>query len=270
MFGSSRRPNPGSDLGLFDFFSGGRSGDGALKKHAPRIADKRAQAPDRWDSIVAVGKVIADCRRSNDAEAPALARRAVEALLPRYGFYVDPSITDQDEKDEVARHVVAAGESAIDPVIAMLRRSDSLGWPLKLLERLVPGERVVGELLELLAAMDTEYARDPTRKHQVLQTLEDRKDPRIVAAVVRFLEDVNETARFHAIGAVLEQENAEEGRDAMVASFPKDDSVRCRARIVEGFALRGWRLGAAPDRAKLEKLVPSGYNLDKDCVPKKS
>lgn len=256
-------------MGLFDFFSGGRSGDGALKKHAPRVADKRAQAPDRWDSILAIGKVIAEARKSSDADAPALATRAVESLLPRYAFYVDPSITDQDEKDEVTRHVVAAGESAVAPVVALLRRSESLGWPLKLLDRLVPADRVVAELLEVLSAMDTEYARDPTRKHQVLQALEDRKDPRIIPAVVRFLEDVNETARFHAIGAVLEQPDAESGRDALLAAFPKDDSVRCRTRLVEGFAERGWALGPAADRATLEKLLPAGYGLDKDCVPRK-
>lgn len=254
-------------MGLFDFFSSKKGGDAALKKHAPRVADKRAQAPDRWDSIQALGKVVADARSSKDADAPETARRAVEALLPRFGFYVDPSITDQDEKEEVARHVVVAGESAIEPVLGLLRRSESLGWPLRLLERLVPAERVVGELLELLGTMDTEYERDPTRKHQVLQALEDRRDPRIVEGVRRFVEDVNETARFHAIGAVLGQENAELARDALAKALVKEDSVRARARIVEAFAEHRWSVGA--DRAAIEKALPAGFALDKDGVPKK-
>jgi len=254
-------------VGLFDFFSGKKGNDAALKKHAARVADKRAQAPDRWDSIQALGKLISESRKSNEADAPETARRAVEGLLPRFGFYVDPSITDQDEKEEVSRCVVDAGESAIDPVIALLRRSESLGWGLKLLERLVPGDRVVGELLELLGAMDTEYERDPTRKQQVLQTLEDRRDPRIVDGVKRFLEDVNETARFHAIGAVFEQENAEAAREELTKALAREDSVRARARILEGFAERRWAVGS--ERAAIEKALPAGFTLDKDGVPKK-
>lgn len=253
-------------MGLFDFFSGKKGSDGALKKHAARVADKRAQAPDRWDAIQALGKLIGESRKSGD-DGPETARRAVEALLARFSFYVDPSITDQDEKEEAARYVVDAGENAIAPVIALLRRSDSIGWGLKLLERLLPADRVVGELLELLATMDTEYERDPMRKQQVLQTLEDRRDERIVEGVKRFLEDVNETARFHAIGAVFGQENAQAARDDLTRALAKEDSVRGRARILEGFAERRWSVGG--ERAAIEKALPAGFSLDKDGVPKK-
>src|SRR5688572_5442500 len=110
----------GANVGLFDFFSGKKGSDGALKKHAARVADKRAQAPDRWDAIQALGKLISTSRTSGGADGPETARRAVEALLARFSFYVDPSITDQDEKEEVARYVVDAGESAIEPVLALL------------------------------------------------------------------------------------------------------------------------------------------------------
>lgn len=257
-------------MGIFDFF-GKKS---AIEKHALRVADKRAQPPDRWDSIQALGKVIAEARPKPGAkpgegptpEALERAKLAVEALLPRFGYYVDPSITDQEEKDEVARLICEAGEPAIEPVVRFFRKSESLGWPLKLLDRLVPGERVVAELLAVLDTMDTEYERDPTRKIQVLQALEDRHDPRIAAGVKRFVSDVNETVRFHAVGAIFAQQDAAPAREALADALAREDSVRVRTRMLEGFAARSWDVGAA--RASVARSLPPGITLDANGVPR--
>ncbi|UJR80347.1 HEAT repeat domain-containing protein [Sandaracinus amylolyticus] len=237
-------------MGLFDFFGSKKS---PVEKHAGRVADRRAQAPDRWDSIQALGAL----------KSP----EAVQALLARFTIYADPSITDQEEKDETFRLIVETGAPAIDPVVAFLRRSESLGWPLKLLDRLVPAERVVTELLAVLETMDTEYQRDPTRKVQVLQTLEDRRDVRIAPAVARFLEDVNETARFHAIAALFAQEDPSPARAAAQKALSREDSVRGRTRLLEAFAERGWDVGEG--RAAIEKTLPAGWSLDKAGVPRK-
>ena len=85
-------------MGLFDFFKGGAGSKGTaststLRKHAARVANKRAQAPDRWDSIQALAQMGTP--------------EAIEALLVRFSFQTDPSITDQEEKD-------AAFEAAIE------------------------------------------------------------------------------------------------------------------------------------------------------------
>jgi hypothetical protein len=236
-------------VGLFDFFSK----KSPIEKHGPRVADKRAQAPDRWDSIHALGAL-------KTAEA-------VQALLPRFGFYVDPSITDQEEKDEVFRLIVEAGEPAIEPVLAYLRRSDSLGWPIKILDRLTTSERAVGELLALLEPMDTDYQRDPSRKIQVLQALEDRRDTRIAAAVARFATDASESVRFHAAGTILAQEDPSPAREALATALAKEDSVRVRARLLEAFAERGWDVGQ--EREKIARALPAGFALDKQGVPQK-
>jgi len=238
------------DVGLFDFF-GKNAGDGGLKKHAARVADKRAQAPDRWDSLQALGAM-----RSSGS---------VEAMLGRFSFYSDPSITDQEEKEEACRLIVAAGDAAVAPVCDVLRKWDSIGWPLKLLERLVPEERVVMELLGVLALLDTEYERDPTRKIQVLQALEERTHSEIAAGVLRFLGDVSESARYHATGALARQADAAEHRDALLAALTREESVRVQGRLLELFQERGWDLGG--ERTKLERTLPLGFALDKAGVP---
>jgi HEAT repeat protein len=236
-------------MSFFGLFGSKKS---PVEKHAARVADKRAQAPDRWESIQALGAM----------RTP----EAVQAMLPRFTFYADPSITDQEEKDEAFRLIAETGEPAIEPVLAFLRRTESLGWPLKLLDRLMQGERVVTELLALLGTMDTEYERDPTRKVQLLQALEDRRDERIAPAVARFLEDVNETARFHAAAALFAQEDPSSAREAAQTALAAETSMRVRSRMLEGFAERAWDIG--PERAKIEKSLPAGYALDRAGVPR--
>lgn len=235
-------------FGLF-----GNSGEAALKKHAARVADKRAQAPDRWDSIQALGAMKSEA--------------AVRALLRRFGFYTDPSITDQDEKDEACRLIVETGEVAVAPILESMRGSGAIGWSLKLLDRLLPAERVVAEVLETLETMDTEYERDPERKIHLLQSLEDRRDERIAAMAARFLEDVNESARFHAVGAIAIQADPSEVRHALDRRLVEEDSVRIRTRILEIFEARNWNI--APERRDaIVAMLPASFTLDAQSVPR--
>ncbi|MBC7172187.1 MAG: HEAT repeat domain-containing protein, partial [Polyangiaceae bacterium] len=232
-------------MGFLDFLSGG-SDERARKRHAARVANKRAQAPDRWDSIKALGEMKSSA--------------AVEALLVRFTFKVDPSITDQEEKDATYQAILGAGDAAVPPIVAFLRTADSVAWPMKLLQRLVPDEKIVELLVDTLSDMDTEYERDPQKKIQVLAELAERKDPRIRPAVERFLEDINETARFHAVSAVFTQEDAEASRAPITRVLVEDESNRIRARILDGFIAQGWTLDESAQGVKSK--LPTGYAVN--------
>lgn len=238
-------------FGLF----GGKSDESLLKKHAERAANRRAQAIDRWDAIQALARL-------GTAEA-------AEALLPRFTFYVDPSITDQDEKDAAFEGIVATGEAALAPVLAFLGKAESISWGVKILERLVAPAVVTEKLTALLSAMDTEYERDPQRKVQLLAALAERSEPRIAEAVVRFLLDANETVRFHAAGALLAQPEAAAHRAALLACFCAEESVRVRNRIIEAFAAQAWNV---PDDmiTAIRARLPAGYTLDRSGVPQRA
>ena len=236
---------------MFGLF-GKKSGSSALRKHAERAGNKRAQALDRWEAIQAL--------------AAAGTAEAVEALLVRFTFYVDPTITDQEEKDAAFEGVLRSGDAALGPVTAFLRKAESISWPLKILDRLASAEEVTSKLLDMLSGMDTEYERDPQRKIQVLSALEERTDPRIVEAVTRFLEDSNETVRFTAVGALLAQAEAESAREAIVECLCNEESVRVRNRILQGFIERGWDFADRVDEVRPK--LPPGYALDKKGVPR--
>jgi hypothetical protein len=54
---------------------------------------------------------------------------AVEALLRRFLFSTDPSITDQEEKELAFEGILKAGREAIEPVRAFVAKAESVSWP---------------------------------------------------------------------------------------------------------------------------------------------
>src|SRR3984957_18890039 len=185
-------------MGLFDLFKGGDAGTrpkaNAAAKWADRV-DKRAQNYDRQEAIQALSELgTAD---------------AVAVLMKRFTFHMDPSITDQEEKDSAFRGILRAGKDAIVPVRAFAAKAESLAWPMKIMTELVGEEEYVEELLRWLARWDTEYAKFVDPKVQILAALEEHKHPDIRQGIERFLEDVYEPARFHTVSALLAQDDVE-------------------------------------------------------------
>lgn len=239
-------------MGILDFL-GGKKTDSPARKHAERVANKRAQAFDRWEAIAALSRM-----KSADA---------VEALLPRFTFYVEPSITDQEEKDAAFNGVLEAGDAAVQPVTAFLGKAESISWPVKMLDKLVPSAVVIGSLLGLLGAMDTEYERDPARKIQILTTLSERKDERIAVQAARFVVDANETVRFAAVAAVLAQDDAGAFIEALVQCLCQEESVRVRNRVLE--ALAGLSANVSAHEQAVKARLTPGYLLDKSNIVRK-
>jgi MoxR-like ATPase len=233
-------------VGLFDFLN--KKNSTPVQRLAAKAADKRGMAPDRWEALQALIKL--------DGEEP------IEALMNRFTFYTDPTITDQEEKEAVFNAIVAKGKISIEPIKRFIRKAESLSWPLKMLDCVAAPTEVLDILLDLLRRMDTEYERDPQRKLQILSELETRRGAAVVEVVRPFLADVHETARFHAVGAVLAQDDAEAAREALVDTLAREDSMRIKARILDGFAEREWAL----DPAKAGRL-PDAFTLDAGGTP---
>ncbi|MGH7270284.1 MAG: HEAT repeat domain-containing protein, partial [Polyangiaceae bacterium] len=166
-------------MGLFDLFKGSAKTDertprpkvNAASKWADRM-EKRAQNYDRQEAI----GVLSEMGTSD----------AVSVLLKRFTYHMDPSITDQEEKDAAFRGILRAGREAIGPVRAFAeKKAESLAWPMKMAKEILPEEEYVGELLQWLSRWDTEYSKFVEPKVQILVALEEHRDPRIRDAVER-------------------------------------------------------------------------------------
>jgi hypothetical protein len=242
-------------MGLFDFLKGKpkggserpKAGDRNVSRYAEAIS-KKAQNYDRQEALDALAKL-------GTADAAA-------ALLKRFTFVVDPSITDQEEKETAFRGIVAAGADALVPIRDYCKRAESLTWPLRMMRELLDDAAYTGEILGLLEAWDTEYARNPDPKVQLINALETVKDPRILEGVQRFLEDVHEPTRFHAVTTLLALDDAA-AAGALARALIREEGNRVVNRIAEGLAAKGWEVPEA-ERSALAAKLPRSFRVDAD------
>jgi len=245
-------------MGLFDFL-GKKKGEPAPAKRASNrevarlerlVANKLSQNYDRQEAIEELSKMA-----SSESAA---------ALLKRFNWSMDPSITDQEEKESAAHGIAAAGENALDPIRDYCKRAESLTWPLKVLKEIVPPERYPEELLALLDQFDTEYVRNAEPKVQIIHTLESYPSDDVRVALEPFLGDASEPVRFTAVASVFAM-NDEISAPALVAALEEEESLRVKNRIAQGLAARGW---AIPEelRDTCRKGLPPDYTLTGEHV----
>jgi HEAT repeat protein len=241
-------------VGIFDFLKGGRSktdappAAGPDKKLASLIktaTDKRAQQYDRDEAL----------RKLVEVGTP----DAAEGLLKRFSVQVDPSITDEDEKQIAYDGIVAIGQgrkgdheeaeipelktAVIERTRAYCKTAANLTWALKVLRALESDAEYEDELLELLRAFDTEYMRNVEPKLNLLAALEQVKSEEARLAVEEYLGDVNETVRFHAVQTLFE-EGDPAAIPALVGALEHEESVRIKNKVADGFIRCGWRVPA--------------------------
>jgi HEAT repeat protein len=243
-------------LGIFDFFSKGRADRPKAGRDIARlerlISNKLSQNYDRQEAIDELSKI-------GDAASAG-------ALLKRFDWVLDPSITDQEEKASALAGIVAAGEAALDPLRRYCKKAESLTWPLKVLVEIVPAERVPDEMLALLDQFDTEYTRNTEPKVQLLQALEAYPSEEVRIAVEPFLADASETVRFNAANTVFAV-NDPQSTPALVAALDGEESLRVKNRIASGLAERAIVI---PEelRENCKQHLPQGYALRGDHVEK--
>lgn len=239
-------------MGLFDIFKGSSKGEdrpkksNAAAKWAEAAASKRAQAYDRQEAIQELAKLGTP--------------EAAEALLRRFTFITDPSITDQEEKELAFSGILKVGKGAVEPIRSFSAKAESLRWPLRILREILTEEEFIGELIVLLSKWDTEYAKFIDPKLQLLEELSDHRDERIREAVEPFLQDFNEPARFNAVMATVAQKDPA-AVGPLVALLLDEESVRVRTKVAEEMGVLGWEI---PDdqRDAVRKVLPPQFGVN--------
>lgn len=273
-------------MGIFDFLKRGPRADAPGGKGERKLdslirsaTDKRAQQYDRDEAIrklIAIGTP-----------------EAAEGLLKRFGVKVDPSITDEDEKQMAYEGIVSIGQGLSQPaagsssrpsddgegderVVARVRASvlehtrayckaaENLNWALKVLRALETDEEYEVELLSLLNQHDTEYTRNVEPKVNLLAALESLTGDSVRAAVEGYLRDVNETVRFHAVQTLFEQGDRA-AAPALALLVEEEESVRIKNKVADGFMRLGWKVPSEHHAAFRRAMADSyEYGLGDD------
>lgn len=236
---------PAADMGLFDFLKRGSSPPSGAKEGA---ADAKKQPSNR--KVAQLAKIVADKRAQTYDRADAIrdlaamkTPEAAEVLLKRFTFSIDPSITDQEEKESAFDAVVAAGRPIIEPVREFCERAEVLTWPLRIFHAILDDDEYRDELLRLAASFDTDYTRNVEPKLQVVSALADVKGDSVHTALERFFDDANETVRFHAVQSTFAQSRSE-SIDPLLKLLAGEESVRIKNKICEGFVQKSWKAPA--------------------------
>jgi hypothetical protein len=205
-----------------------------LQKTIQRASDKHAQSIDRW-------KALEQLRDDASEEA-------MVGLLRRFSFNYDKTIEDEQEKEWVFETLAGMGSKVLPALRKYMGETETLAWPLKILERISTGDSFLETLRTLCEWNDNSYVRDPSKKIQLVHFLGEHRRAEIAAMIVPYLEDIDEGVRFKSVEALLFQlggptaEGAQAIRDASLAPLiqllanPKEESRRIKVRIVEGLA----------------------------------
>ena len=244
-------------MGFLDMIGLGGGPQGKVQRLQKKAMEKFGPPENRQGAIEELGELRSEA--------------AVDALLMRYTFRVDPGITDDEEKARVLALIVQTGAGALPAVKRFILGRDEISWPLRALSDLLPEAEVVKFLVEVANKVGREYSRVPEKKVLLLHALSEHKDPSILPAVAPFLEDMNDEVQIAASEVMAKQQDPA-GREPLIQHFLKaHDGSNARVREAlagvladSGFDVKGYT-------PKVEAALPPAYKLDsKGKVQRKS
>jgi HEAT repeats len=242
-------------MGLLDIFSK----QSKVKRLGKRLVEKFGPPENRQKAIQALASLGTP--------------EALSAMLMRFTIVSDSRITDAEEKDEVYRHLVEAGETSLGPLKAFLQHRDQVAWPLKVLAELMTPDEVLAFVLAELARLSGEYTRDPEKRVQLIGWLLEHHpeaDPRVPPALLPFLGDMSDDVKLVTVRG-LAQHPSEATREPLLAALTDpDQSARMRQELLATLAQLGF--GVQGYREKVEALLVESnaqYLVDKAGVLKK-
>ncbi|MCU0662607.1 MAG: HEAT repeat domain-containing protein [Myxococcota bacterium] len=236
-------------MGLLDIFS-------KEKRQAKRLVKEIRTANNKYTPKdyrqVALSYVIEEAKKREPA--------AITGLLTRFAVNAEPSTEDEKEKDWACETLVEVGRDALPQLRKSLGSAESVTWMHRILRQVVTPDEYKAELLHVLDGFDTEYERNPDRKVQTIVALADVQGAEVVATLIRFLDDVDETARFQTVAALAKHAD-EQARTPLLDRLVKEESIRVRNEIIEAFAQLGW--STTGFKNKIDELLPKGFRHEK-------
>lgn len=247
-------------MGLFDLFASKEERErGALQKLAQKLLQKYGPPENRAKAI----EQLADLGTPD----------ALATLCRRFTIHVDPSITDDDEKERVFHLLVDEGEAAVAPLQRFVHEQESgIAWGLRALAAILPAERLHPVVLGELAHLGSVYSRDPEKKLTLLTWLLEHATgaggPALEEAVLPLLEDFSDDVRINASRALAVFAPSDRTRDALIELLLRDKENR-RVRGVVLDALAGMGADVKGHRPSVEPLVAEPFYLDREGHVKK-
>ncbi len=226
-----------------------------IHRHKKHIKNKFGQGEDRQKAIEFFSELA--------GQEGGLAKEGHLGLLERYMVNVEPSIKDEDEKEQVFEILTSLGDEVVPAIEDYLNRKDAANvpvtWPLKILDAVCEPAAAVAVIAGALERMGTTYTREPERKQALVRQLAVYDDPRVVPTMITFLSDHRDEVQLEALAA-LERMADEAAREPMLELLIDEDTpVRVRAQLAASLQRLGWNVKGY--RKKVEESLPDGLSV---------
>ena len=237
------------------------SKDKALQRTIEKATNKLAQQPDR---LAALDKLEAE---GTD--------EALVGLCRRFAVTSMKGVEDEFEKNWVVTALVRKGAAALEPVVRYMKTAEHLAFPLRVLERVAPREKVI-EVADALFASETPgYVRTPERRIDLLRWFSEWKpatDDEVVSRLTPYITDFDENVRFAAIDGMATREPDKIAKPLIAALLrPEEESGRIKRTIADVLATCKAPLGdqAAAVAAALTGPLGDGFRVDGGILKKR-
>jgi hypothetical protein len=230
----------------------------ALQRTIERATNKLAQQPDRWAALEKL--------KEDGSEA------ALVGLCRRFAITSQKGVEDEAEKNWVVSTLVDKGEAALPAVIRYMKAAEQLAFPLRVLERIAPRDKILAVADELFASEPPGYVRMPERRIDLLRWFAEWKpatDDELIARLTPYVTDFDENVRFAAIDGMAAHTPAKIAPPLIAALIrPEEESGRIKRAIVEVLARSQAPLGAhaAAVAAVLTGPLGDAFRVDAGVV----
>jgi hypothetical protein len=242
---------------VFGLFSKEKS----LDKTIAKATNKLSQQVDRWSALERLKEVGSE--------------EALFGLCKRFGITSSKGVEDEAEKNWVVDTLVAAGALALPPLVRYMTKAEQLAFPLKVLERIAPREKVLEVADALFASEPPGYVRLPERRIDLIRWFSEWKpatDDEVVARLSPYVGDFDENSRFAAIDGMAGRDPAKIGPPLIAALIrPEEESGRIKRTIVEVLEKSKVPLGDQADAvtAVLTGPLEEDFKVEKGLVKKR-
>lgn len=190
---------------------------------------------------------------------------AIRAILARFHESAPNTTVDIEEKEYVYDLLVDASRrkpEIIDLVIEHIKKSESnINWPIKIIQDTHEFDEMCDFLREILKSCTIDYQRDPEKKQEVILRAADFENEELAREVARFVDDANESVRFHAVQTLVDQGFDEITQEALIRGLIHEDSLRIAQQIAKTFDQnRSWTVDDE-HREAVEAALPEDYTL---------
>src|ERR1700759_2180667 len=195
----------------------------ALQKTIERATNKLAQQADRESALH---------KLAEDGTEEALV-----GLCKRFSITSMKGVEDEAEKVWVVDTLVDKGATALVPLVRYMKNAEQLAFPLRVLERIAPRDKVLEVADQVFASEPPGYVRMPERRIDLLRWFSEWKpatDDEVVTRFTPYVTDFDENVRFAAIDGMGHRDPAKIAPPLIAALIrPEEESGRIKRAIVE-------------------------------------